>query len=132
MYCVTEKSIYHLSLLNYHTTRVLSLCLRGFIPVVYEQTNIPHIYAVGDVVRGMHELTPLASQAGRLLAARLFSSATHNTNYVNCPTTVFTPLEFGTIGLAEEDANMIYGSENIEVPSQNFTKKIVVWVEVFH
>ena len=131
--CVTEKSTYIPYFTpNYHTTCVLSLRLRGYIPVVYEQTNVPHIYAVGDVVRGMHELTPLAIQAGRLLAARLFSSATQNTNYVNCPTTVFTPLEFGTIGLAEEDANMIYGSENIEVPSQNFTKKIVVWVEVFH
>lgn len=82
---------------------------------MYEQTNVPHIYAIGDVVRGMLELTPLAIQAGRLLAARLFAKETNNTNYVNCPTTVFTPLEFGTIGLAEEDANHIYGEENIEV-----------------
>ena len=88
---------------------------RGYIPVVYEQTNVPHIYAIGDIVRGMHELTPLAIQAGRLLAARLFDSSSNHTNYVNCPTTVFTPLEFGTIGFAEEDALMIYGSNNIEV-----------------
>ena len=83
--------------------------------MVYEQTNVPHIYAIGDVVRGMHELTPLAIQAGRLLAARLFDSSSVHTNYVNTPTTVFTPLEFGAIGFAEEDAAMIYGSDNIEV-----------------
>ena len=89
--------------------------LRGFVPVVYEQTNVPHIYAIGDVARGKHELTPLAIQAGRLLAGRLFGASQKNTDYVNCPTTVFTPLEFGTIGLAEEDANTIYGEGNIEV-----------------
>jgi thioredoxin/glutathione reductase (selenoprotein) len=93
---------------------------KGYIPVVYEQTNVPHIYATGDVVRGMHELTPLAIQAGRLLAARLFGSGSAHTNYVNTPTTVFTPLEFGAIGLAEEDAIMIYGSDNIEVYHSNF------------
>jgi thioredoxin reductase (NADPH) len=93
---------------------------KGYIPVVYEQTNVPHIYAIGDVVRGKHELTPLAIQAGRLLADRLFGGGVKNTNYVNCPTTVFTPLEFGTIGLAEEDARMIYGDENIEVYHSNF------------
>ena len=30
-------------------------------------------------------------------------------------TTVFTPLEYGAIGLAEEDAEMIYGSDKIQV-----------------
>lgn len=31
------------------------------------------------------------------------------------PTTVFTPLEYSTVGLSEEDALMKYGDENIEV-----------------
>lgn len=35
-----------------------------------EQTNIPHVYAVGDVIHGTPELTPVAIQAGRLLARR--------------------------------------------------------------
>lgn len=35
-----------------------------------EQTNVPHIYAVGDVVDGKPELTPVAIQAGILLARR--------------------------------------------------------------
>lgn len=86
----------------------------GYIPVVYEQTNVPHIYAIGDVAAGKHELTPVAIHAGRHLSQRLFGGGREHTDYVNVPTTVFTPLEYGAIGLAEEDAIAIYGSK-IEV-----------------
>ena len=88
---------------------------KGFIPVVYEQTNVPNIYAIGDVLQGKHELTPVAIQAGKLLAKRLVAGGKQHCDYVNVPTTVFTPLEFGTIGLAEEDAELIYGKDKIEV-----------------
>lgn len=76
---------------------------------------MPHIYSVGDVVQGKHELTPVAIQAGKLLAKRLASDSNAHTDYVNVPTTVFTPLEYGVIGLSEEDAQLIYDKENIEV-----------------
>lgn len=33
-----------------------------------EQSNVPHIYAIGDILDGKLELTPVAIQAGRLLA----------------------------------------------------------------
>ena len=36
-------------------------------------------------------------------------------NYNLVPTTVFTPLEYGVIGLSEEAAKLKYGDENIEV-----------------
>lgn len=36
----------------------------------HEQTSVPHVYAVGDVVQGTPELTPVAIQAGVLLARR--------------------------------------------------------------
>ena len=36
-------------------------------------------------------------------------------DYINVPTTVFTPLEYGAIGLPEEDAITIFGESNIEV-----------------
>jgi len=39
-----------------------------------------------------------------LLSKRLFSGATAKMDYVNVPTTVFTPLEYGTCGLDEETA----------------------------
>lgn len=41
-----------------------------------EQTNVPHIYAIGDILEGKWELTPVAIQAGRLLARRLYGGST--------------------------------------------------------
>ena len=57
----------------------------------------------------------MAIQAGKLLAKRLVAGGKQHCDYVNVPTTVFTPLEFGTIGLSEEDAELIYGKDKIEV-----------------
>jgi len=42
--------------------------------------------------------------AGRLLVRRLFNNEKDLMNYKYIPTTVFTPIEYGCIGLAEEDA----------------------------
>lgn len=51
-------------------------CRNGKIPVNdEEQTNVPHIYAIGDILEGKLELTPVAIQAGKLLARRLFAGA---------------------------------------------------------
>lgn len=36
-------------------------------------------------------------------------------DYVNVPTTVFTPLEYGACGYSEENAIEKFGEENIEV-----------------
>ena len=41
--------------------------------------------------------------------------STKLTDYVNVCTTVFTPLEYGCCGLAEEDAIKQCGEEDIEV-----------------
>lgn len=86
-----------------------------------ESTTCPYVYAVGDIVEGLPELTPVAIQAGRLLAKRLFGGATLKCDYVNVPTTVFTPLEYGCVGLSEEDAIARYGPEDIQVYHSNFT-----------
>lgn len=49
----------------------------GKIPVNdEEQTNVPHVYAIGDILEGKWELTPVAIQAGKLLARRLYKGAT--------------------------------------------------------
>lgn len=74
-----------------------------------EQTNIPNIYAIGDVIYGQLELTPVAIKAGMLLSKRLFEGATAKMDYVNVPTTIFTPIEYGTCGLTEEEAKAKYG-----------------------
>lgn len=104
------------------------------IQTMYEQSSVPHIYAIGDILDGKQELTPVAIHAGRLLAARMagksdeqvcfsgsFSTKTwgmkscFQCDYQNVPTTVFTPLEYGCCGLSEEDAIKLLGEANVEV-----------------
>ncbi|KAM7006305.1 thioredoxin reductase 3 isoform 1-T1 [Tautogolabrus adspersus] len=88
----------------------------GKVPVNdEEQTNVPNIYAIGDILEGKWELTPVAIQAGKLLARRLYAGSKLKCDYINVPTTVFTPLEYGACGLSEERATELYGQENIEV-----------------
>ncbi|XP_071961661.1 thioredoxin reductase 1, cytoplasmic-like isoform X2 [Antedon mediterranea] len=87
----------------------------GQVFATNEQTNIPNVYAIGDILEGKPELTPVAINAGILLARRMFAGSNTQCDYVNVPTTVFTPLEYGCCGLAEEDAIKLYGENNIEV-----------------
>ena len=97
----------------------------GKVPVsATEQTNVPHIYALGDIIDGealdppsaLTELTPVAIQAGRLLASRLFVDGFEGKmDYGLVPTTVYTPIEYGSCGLAEEDAIAKLGEKNVEV-----------------
>ena len=85
-----------------------------------EQTNVPNIYAIGDVLDDKPELTPMAIQSGKLLARRLAGVSEVLTDYANVCTTVFTPLEYGCCGYSEEDASIEkYGEEDVKV-SNNF------------
>ncbi|XP_047682906.1 thioredoxin reductase 2, mitochondrial isoform X2 [Prionailurus viverrinus] len=80
-----------------------------------EATSVPHIYAIGDVAEGRPELTPTAIMAGKLLARRLYGQSLDVMDYSNVPTTVFTPLEYGCVGLSEEEAMARHGEEHVEV-----------------
>jgi len=46
-----------------------------------EQTCVPHIYCVGDNAEGKPELTPVAIQAGKLLAERLYAGSKTKVSY---------------------------------------------------
>ncbi|KAK3083951.1 hypothetical protein FSP39_005938 [Pinctada imbricata] len=80
-----------------------------------ERSSVHNIYSIGDVLQGRPELTPVAIKAGKLLAHRLFGNSTHQMDYDIVPTTVFTPLEYGVVGVSEEAAINKYGEENVEV-----------------
>ncbi|XP_029424158.1 thioredoxin reductase 2, mitochondrial isoform X3 [Nannospalax galili] len=80
-----------------------------------EATSVPHIFAIGDVAEGRPELTPTAIMAGKLLAQRLYGKSSALMDYSNVPTTVFTPLEYGCVGLSEEEAVTVHGQEHVEV-----------------
>ncbi|XP_029494027.1 thioredoxin reductase 2, mitochondrial-like [Oncorhynchus nerka] len=80
-----------------------------------ESTSVPNVYAFGDIGEGRPELTPTAIKAGKLLARRLAGQTNELMNYDNVATTVFTPLEYGCVGLSEEEAESRHGKDSIEV-----------------
>jgi len=108
--------------INIEKAGVLTNQKSGKIPTVNEKTNIGHIYAIGDVIDGealtppsaLTELTPVAIQAGKLLAERLAKRTEATMDYTNVPTTVYTPLEYGCVGYTEEEASKALG-EKLEV-----------------
>lgn len=69
-----------------------------------EKSSVDNIYAIGDCAEGRPELTPPAIMAGRLLARRLFNGKNQLMDYSNIATTVFTPIEYGTVGYNEDQA----------------------------
>ena len=93
----------------------------GFIPVdKYQQTNIEHIFALGDVT-GAAALTPVAIAAGRRLADRLYGGmADRHLDYKLIPTVVFSHPPIGTVGLSEDEARAEYG-DDVKVYTSGFT-----------
>lgn len=87
----------------------------GKIPTKNEKTNVDNIYAIGDILEFRAELTPVAIDSGIMLVRRLYANSSETFDYVNIPTTVFTPNEYGCVGLSEEDAKEKYGADNLEV-----------------
>lgn len=96
---------------------------RGFIKVdKFQNTNVPNIYAVGDIIEGGIELTPVAVAAGRRLSERLFNNKPNEyLDYNLVPTVVFSHPPIGAIGLTEPQAIEQYGAENVKVYKSSFT-----------
>jgi glutathione reductase (NADPH) len=93
----------------------------GYVPSnAYEETNVPGIYALGDV-NGKVALTPVAIAAARRLADRLFGgSVDRHLSYEMIPTVVFSHPPIGTVGLTEEQARERHG-EAVKIYSSRFT-----------
>lgn len=110
-------------------TDQLNLAAAGVVPDsegyirtdAYQNTNVPGIYAVGDIT-GEAQLTPVAVKAGRMLAERLFNPAMPDAkmDYSLIPTIVFSHPPIGTIGLTEQQAIAQYGKEQIKVYRSSF------------
>lgn len=83
------------------------------------ETSVAGVFAVGDVT-GRAALTPVAIQAGRLLADRVFGGKNVAMSYQNVPTAVFTDPPIGTVGLTEEEAAASFGSDGIRVYEARF------------
>jgi glutathione reductase (NADPH) len=95
---------------------------RGFVVAdAFQNTNVPGIYALGDVT-GQAELTPVAIAAGRRLADRVFNGqADRKLSYELIPTVVFSHPPIGTLGLSERQAREKYGADELRVFTSVFT-----------
>jgi glutathione reductase (NADPH) len=71
------------------------------------QTNVPHIYAIGDVTHRIN-LTPVAIREGHAFADTVFGKRPVQVDYTNIPTAVFSQPEVGTVGLTESQARSLY------------------------
>jgi len=66
------------------------------------QTNVPGIYAIGDVIGG-HMLAHVASEEGKACVEHILGQSGH-VNYAAVPAVVFTSPEVATVGSTEEEA----------------------------
>ncbi|AOX21276.1 glutathione-disulfide reductase [Kozakia baliensis] len=66
-------------------------------------TNIPSIYAIGDVTDRIN-LTPVAIAEGHMLAEKLFAKSEREWSFPTTPKAVFFSEPLATVGLTEEEA----------------------------
>lgn len=80
------------------------------------QTNVPHIYAVGDVTNRV-QLTPVALGEAMVVVDHLLGPATgkapRQMAYDFIPTAVFTHPSIGTVGMGEAQARKVYGEISV-------------------
>ena len=93
----------------------------GFVPTdEYQNTNVPGVYAIGDIT-GRMALTPVAVAAGRRLMMRLFAGqAEAKLSYDNIPSVVFSHPPMGSVGLTETQAREQFGTA-VTVYQTDFT-----------
>ena len=86
----------------------------------FQNTNVPGVYAIGDVT-GRAALTPVAIAAGRRLSDRVIGGKTDSRlEYSMIPTVVFTHPPIGTVGASEAEARAQYG-DGVKVYIADFT-----------
>jgi glutathione reductase (NADPH) len=82
------------------------------------QTNVPSIYALGDVTNRVN-LTPVAIAEGMALVDKLYGKQLKPVDYDNIPTAVFSQPSIGTVGLTELQAREKY--PDIDIYKTSFT-----------
>jgi glutathione reductase (NADPH) len=69
----------------------------------FSRTNVPNIYAVGDVTNRVN-LTPVAIREGHAFADSVFGGKPTQVDHANVATAVFSEPELGVVGLTEAQA----------------------------
>jgi len=90
------------------------------IPVDADQrTNVPHIYAVGDVTERIC-LTPVAVDEGRAFADTVYGKRPRRVDHSLVASAVFSQPELSGVGLSEEQAIQRHGPDGIRVHRARF------------
>jgi glutathione reductase (NADPH) len=91
----------------------------GMIPVnEYSCTNLPNVFAVGDVTNRVN-LTPVALMEGHAFADSEFGGNPRPVNHRFIPSAVFSHPPVATVGFSEKDARTHYG--DLDVYRSEFT-----------
>ncbi len=86
----------------------------------YQNTQVPGIYAVGDVC-GRIALTPVAIATRRRLSDRLFGGKPDShLDYTNIPSVIFSHPPIATIGMSETEARELHG-DAVKIYQTRFT-----------
>jgi len=86
---------------------------KGEVPVdAYSRTNVPHIWAIGDVTDRVN-LTPVAIHEGMAFARTLFGGEATKPDHRDVPSAVFSQPSIGSVGLTETEAREHYGEIDV-------------------
>ena len=81
------------------------------------RTNIPTIYAVGDVTNRV-QLTPIAIREGHAFADSVFGNNPRTVDYGHIPTAVFSNPPIASVGMTEAEARANY--DDVKVYKSDF------------
>jgi glutathione reductase (NADPH) len=85
----------------------------------HQATNVPHIYAVGDVTDRIN-LTPVAIDEGRAFAESIYGQRPRQVNHDLVACAVFSHPELASVGLSEEEAIGRCGAGGVRVHRARF------------
>lgn len=86
--------------------------LSAIIVDEHSTTNVPHIFAVGDVTNRV-QLTPIAIREGHAFADSQFGGKPWTVDYRAIPSAVFSNPPLGSVGLTEAQARDAYGTVKV-------------------
>ncbi|MFD1951336.1 glutathione-disulfide reductase [Sphingomonas arantia] len=76
------------------------------------RSNVPSIYAVGDVTDRV-QLTPIAIREGQAFADTVFGGKPHRVDYTNIPSAVFSHPPIAAVGMTEAEVRNRYGAAKV-------------------
>ncbi|HVS03780.1 MAG TPA: dihydrolipoyl dehydrogenase [Thermoanaerobaculia bacterium] len=78
---------------------------RGYVTVdEYMRTSVPHVYAIGDIVKGVPWLAHVASAMGIVAVEHMAGHDTRPLDYGRVPQVTFCHPEVASVGLTEKEA----------------------------